>query len=341
MDTLLFNGTTTLNQSVWFNKTFKYGFCKYHHQSIETSREFNQTAIFLPGGCGLIANMLVILLAAKYTVKKNLHHLIINMAVSDALVILIQMIYQIFFEYFHKQNKILQVFEFLYLSSMLVSACTLFIISIERFKATWFTVLRTRSYSLKRCLLVMAFSWVTSIAFSSYRILLHREEVTEIYLSCIYSLYATILYLGMFVLSFLTLQKLPSPHTLGIHFNNYGQLACVRRIKSAVRMVQYSLVLYSTCIFPLVCFNLLNSLEGLGLMRSIEDYCVDWPMIMFFVSSVLPVINSSFSPCVYFICLSEFRKGAKRLFYWIRKKCYRNRKDIYVLRKYRIRFPDI
>ncbi|KAK3737049.1 hypothetical protein QZH41_005343 [Actinostola sp. cb2023] len=49
-------------------------------------------AILLVGGFGVLNNIFVIVLAVKYTVWKNLHYLIINMAVADSFVVLMKLL---------------------------------------------------------------------------------------------------------------------------------------------------------------------------------------------------------------------------------------------------------
>jgi len=63
------------------NSTWEY--CKYFVPDSDTTRTVKVIASTLLSACGIFGNIFVIVLATKYTVRKNLHHLIINMAVSD------------------------------------------------------------------------------------------------------------------------------------------------------------------------------------------------------------------------------------------------------------------
>ncbi|KAK3752667.1 hypothetical protein QZH41_006486 [Actinostola sp. cb2023] len=61
----------------------------------EISLTLKVMAILLVGGFGVLNNIFVIVLAVKYTVWKNLHYLIINMAVADSLVVLMKLVFGI------------------------------------------------------------------------------------------------------------------------------------------------------------------------------------------------------------------------------------------------------
>ena len=53
----------------------------------DLSRDLKMFSIFFVGACGIFGNIFIIVLAIKYTVRRNLHHLIINMAIADILVV--------------------------------------------------------------------------------------------------------------------------------------------------------------------------------------------------------------------------------------------------------------
>ena len=64
-------------------------YCKYGEPDTQLEFYTKRIVVILLMTLGLAGNIFVIILAMKYTVRKNLHHLIINMAVSDSLFILI------------------------------------------------------------------------------------------------------------------------------------------------------------------------------------------------------------------------------------------------------------
>ncbi|KXJ06544.1 hypothetical protein AC249_AIPGENE1389 [Exaiptasia diaphana] len=70
-------------------------YCKYDEPDTELEDNAKRIAVILLVTLGLAGNIFVIVLALKYTVRKNLHHLIINMAVSDTLMILMNLIIKI------------------------------------------------------------------------------------------------------------------------------------------------------------------------------------------------------------------------------------------------------
>ncbi|KXJ11719.1 hypothetical protein AC249_AIPGENE12641 [Exaiptasia diaphana] len=70
------------------NNSSRYQYCKYSEPDTQLEYNAKRIAVILLMTLGLAGNIFVIVLAVKYTVRKNLHHLIINMAVSDSLFIL-------------------------------------------------------------------------------------------------------------------------------------------------------------------------------------------------------------------------------------------------------------
>lgn len=302
-----------------------YIFCKYHDRSLDSdsSRLFHKMTILIPGMFGILANLFVIVLAVKYTARKNLHHLIVNMAVSDTIVIGLHSTFELLLYsdiVFH--IYIVFILEFAYLTAISASAVTLFIISLERFKATWYMTRRTRNYSLKRILAVIAATWVSSISISVFRpIFGSKESVIELYFSCVFAAFIVVLFLSILILSSLTLHTLSRLQNVGNQlYNPEARPVGLKRIRDAVRMVQCNLLLYSICFLPYICLNTLSTLNGLELIGDFEnDFCIDWPMVYFIISSMLPVINCSLSPFVYFLCLPQFREAVYRVL-WCRNR---------------------
>ncbi|KXJ08028.1 hypothetical protein AC249_AIPGENE28355 [Exaiptasia diaphana] len=73
------------------NNSSRY-YCKYWGPDTQLEFYAKRIAVILLMTLGLAGNIFVIVLAMKYTVRKNLHHLIINMAVSDSLFIVMILI---------------------------------------------------------------------------------------------------------------------------------------------------------------------------------------------------------------------------------------------------------
>ncbi|KXJ23213.1 hypothetical protein AC249_AIPGENE3864 [Exaiptasia diaphana] len=70
------------------NNSSVYRYCKYWKPDTDLESYAKLSALAILAVSGILLNVFVIVLAAKYTERKNLHYLIINMALSDALYLL-------------------------------------------------------------------------------------------------------------------------------------------------------------------------------------------------------------------------------------------------------------
>jgi len=144
----------------------------------DTTRTVKVIALTLLSASGMFGNIFVIVLAAKYTVRKNLHHLIINMAVADALVILLSAFIYVpdlsnytfsFYPSGILGEILCKTITFLIYVSYTESLVTLLIISIERFRATRATVRISRPYTLRQRTAVLFCSWlIPMILFANF-----------------------------------------------------------------------------------------------------------------------------------------------------------------------------
>jgi len=150
------------------NNTFDYDskYCKYWGP--ESDLEMNATFFAIMFLCivGVISNIFIIVLAAKYTVRKNLHHLVINMAVSDVIFLILSANRTLQNNNYNVMlfvpggvcgDIICKLDSFLYLVAYQVSTMSLLVISIERFRArhkkntTKITTIRETIYSKTTC----------------------------------------------------------------------------------------------------------------------------------------------------------------------------------------------
>ena len=152
------------------NITQDYYSCNYHKPDSDVVRIVKIITISLLTGLGVFGNIFAIVVAAKYTIRRNLHPLIINMAVSDILVSILGLFY--FFQNVHVPDTdkfwkdvegiwgdiLCKTFPFLYDTSISVSLVTLLIISIERFKITRQTVQTARPYTMKQRVAILTSS---------------------------------------------------------------------------------------------------------------------------------------------------------------------------------------
>jgi len=318
------------------NSTGEY--CKYYVPESDTTRTVKVIAITLLSVYGIFGNIFVIVLAALYTVRKNLHHLIINMAVSDTLVILLITFYHVP----HTSNLTFSLYPFGIVGDILCKASmfllhvsyteslvTLLIISIERFRATRTTVRISRPYTLKQRVAVLFCSWLIPMTLFAnvlyFSRLIEDRGVTLCYIiinrvvsAWLFFIQQTLVVISFCVtvlLSILTLRRLSKPQAIQAHLNQEQRKVRARRIQAAIRMVLFSLLMYACCWLPRYVFFSLISLQLLIKETIFIDYslCIDRNSLIFMILYFLPLVNSCFSPYIYIIFLSDFREATKRL----------------------------
>jgi len=317
------------------NATQVYSYCKYWIPHSHAERTIQMAALFIIGGFGVICNVFTIVLAAKYTVRRNLHFLIINMAVSDATVIVNCLLqgtttllhYKLWNNDF-AGSFACKAIPFMYSVVLLTSLSTLTIISIERFRITRRrTVQISHPLSAKHRVCVVACSWLMSSALSLYIPILYH--IDKQYNSCGISLFyysiisfiKTIVHVIMFsfmlIINILTLRRLSSRQAIEDSLSEEQRKLRRQRMGSAVKMVLYSIILYCCCFFPAIIYDLQNSINLLiPSWASFLSYgCIDVSSLLFMIEFFLPIVNSSLSPCIYFVCLPDFRDAAKT-FLW-------------------------
>lgn len=283
------------------------------------------------GGFGILNNVFIIVLALKYTTKKNLHHLILNMAVADALLVLAILVLEVPFlvdRFIWAEIKVIsgditcQILSFFVSSLILVSNTTLAIITIERFRASRLTVRIAQPYTLKQRLAIVGCSWVISGVLAAhdtpYRAI--EESLTDAYackgssnvpLGLVVLVY-TILFIafcGIVILTLVTLRRLSHRQEIEANIPEAQRKTRAKRISAALKMVLSSLFLYSFCYSPFFVWDLVKvfgkSAVGENLLHCYDFY------IFGFLIGFLPLVNSCFGPFIHLIFLSDFRDAAK------------------------------
>ena len=256
------------------NITRDSSFCKYDVPDTDIVRTAKVMAILLVGGFGIFGNVFIIFLAVKYIVRKNIHYLIINMAVSDVLVVLvfsINILMDLFgynlWDHIHGTvaNILCKMDPFLMFTSMLVTLVTLLIISIERFRVTRLTVHRIRPYTLTQRVAVISCSWLIPMGLCAYVLynLEHCETGNRQY--CVYTDFTNscigytffyfcyfVLFCAILFLSILTSVRLRKSQAIQANLPDVQRQARAKRTANAVRMVLCSLLLYSCCYLPFI-----------------------------------------------------------------------------------------
>ncbi|XP_020903260.1 melanocortin receptor 5-like [Exaiptasia diaphana] len=317
-----------MNQS---NNTQDETYCKFHEPDSSTERWIKFIALLVFIGIGFIGNVFVIILAVKFTVKRSLHFLIINVAVADILFDLANLFFEVtaFFRYdlYNRVNVALaetfcKTSVYIYRVFLSESLLTLLIISIERYRVTSQTVRISRPFSRKRGLVIIACSWIIALVTNLYLPIFRNVVKRNSAYVCITKLERTpaiVFYLismnsklffclAMVVVCILTLRKLSKVSAIESSISYYQRLKRKKRIRGAVNMVLYSLLLSSSWFIPTYTLAIL-----MNFTRLFATYCIDWRTIQFLAFEFFPILNICLNPCIYCACLTDFRKAARRL----------------------------
>lgn len=319
------------------NQTY---FCKYWmKRETELIRTTKIMSVIVVGGFALFGNIVIILLSAKYTLRKNINYMIINMAASDMLVVIMYSSLKI------RENInmasypsldvtddvaatiLCKITKFLEMSAKLVTLINLLILSVERFRATRTVgVPRMNPRTRKKYFCLLATSWLIPMALSAYNLYFWRSLYVKVWNASLcftignllpwYTLVTAMFVLILItiaVLSILTLRSLSTSRAIVADLCDAHKKLRNRRMASATRMVLCSLLLYSCCYIPsfsLDVFIILHHYRITYLTRT----CIDWKNLVF-VTDFLLIVNSCFSPFVYIIFLKDFREAAKWLLF--------------------------
>jgi len=130
---------------------------------------------------------------------------------------------------------------------------------------------------------------------------------------CVKTALISLILLVLLVLSILTLRRLSSPQAIEDNLSDAQRRLRRKRIGSAVKMVLYSVILYCCCLFPFLVFILHVLLPSLwpSILKERQNSCLDYESFGYLTLNLLPLLNCSLSPCVYFVCLADFRQAAK------------------------------
>ena len=304
-----------------------YTYCKYWEpDNGDLKKTVKYIAVLFLCALGILNNIFIVVLAVKYTVRKNLHHLIINMATSDALYLTIQLWYKVSSKY-HIQSyypvgfwgdMLCKITILVADTSYKVSLVTLLVISIERFKATRQTLQRSRPYTIKQRVTVVGICWLIPMLVSGYSCYFLNFDATlkvcyptlswqmfRDYSAVVYLLNTLVLII-ISALSIISIRRLSRTQAIQAHLNEEQIRVRSRRTRSAVLMVLASALLYACCWFPTYFVT------SFILLYDFED-CFDWATFQFVIDNILPALNAGFSPFIYIIFLPDFRKATKRV----------------------------
>lgn len=311
-----------------------FGNCKYSKRTSDLEMKAKFIAPILVCIFGIFGNIFIIVLTVKCTVRKNLHHLIINLAVSDALYLFVHAWFLFSFKYniesFYPEgvwgDTICKITIFLTCIPCFLPPVALLVISIERFRATTPILQRRRPYTLKQRIAVVSVCWLIPTIMSSIGQYTYHFDERQKWCGPIdnefMSIYLTaIIVLMMFdmitilMFNIMTIRRLSKGREIQTHLNGEQQRRRARRSRSAVSMVLASTLLSVCCWFPSYCFDFVFYLpQAFSLEIQIVDMktCIDWDALIFLLT-FFSILNSFSSPFIYIIFLSDFREAAKRV----------------------------
>ncbi|XP_031571583.1 tachykinin-like peptides receptor 86C [Actinia tenebrosa] len=273
----------------------------------------------------ILLNTLVIYPVYKYKrMRKNINYFIINMAVSDILLasltntlIAEQMISGTWNWKIEglPGRMTCRMVNFMCTMLLLVSPLTLFFMTLERYRGvTSMTRVNGMSYSTRSICLSMC--WIIPsilYAVELFRVDLHKHQGKSYcvptdgnnphYFNYLVALFTTyvFLYISVFLIGFQTLRKL-SKSEGSVNVSEARQRKRrSQKIRSAVRMIQWSLcafVLLSTPYHMFVFFDKLYP-QKTSCKKRIN---------LMYLFRYLISLNSALSPCIYFIFIKDFRR---------------------------------
>lgn len=312
--------------------------CKVLEPESSTSISLKVSAVVLVSVLGIFGNVFIIILAWKYTVRKNLHHLIINMAVSDSMFIVAMS----FFSAQHLSDRSFSFYPggtfglilckmsfFLLYVSCPVSFATLLAISIERFRVTRTQMHRCRPYTSQQRYAVLLGTWLLPTGLFAFVLHFAKLGTTDSGVNVCrmpssYYRYTLLIFfvnhhliilifVVIFTLSTLTIRRLSKAKSFKATFNKKQQKQRTNRIRSAVYMVLCSVILSSICWIPYFIYSSLFYLQYLAGKGPLVSSCLDVASLHFITVYLLPLGNSAFGPGIYIIFLGDFREAAGKV----------------------------
>lgn len=272
----------------------------------------------------IVLNTLVIYPVYKYKrMRKNINYFIINMAISD--IFLASLTNTLIAEQMISGTwnwKIeglpgrmtCRMINFMCNMLLLVSPLTLFFMTLERYRGVTSMTRLTMSYATRSICLSMC--WIIPsilYAIELFRVDLHKrhdksyclptDDDNPHYFNYLVALFTTyvFLYISVFLIGFQTLRKLSKSEESVNVWEARQRKRRSQKIRSAVRMIQWSLcafVLLSTPYHMFVFFDKLYP-HRTSCKKRIN---------LMFLFRYLISLNSAFSPCIYFIFIKDFRR---------------------------------
>lgn len=300
-------------------------------------------AVFIAGAIGILGNCFIVIIAQKYTIRRNLTYLIISMAVSDILVALMVVIsegssllnHEDFFANtgFAVLDDILcRMVTYLKHTPRPVTLSTLLIISIERLKATSSTLQVPRPYTARRRMVIIGCSWGVPMVLSGYGVFATVQKKGTLNTCGVYELdtwinitncVVVVIFLVILIFTLVSLKRLQKPQAIVAHMTEEQVRYRVKRTSRAVKMVLFSILLYTTY-YPVFIYRIVFIwIFDRDRKQLAETLCLDWKSSTFALR-FLPLINSCLSPVVYLTFLTEYQEGARKML----SQCFtRTRRD--------------
>lgn len=253
--------------------------------------------------------------------------LISNLAISDSLVLVNDLLTGLMESRtfsLELEELACKVLYFIYGLGPVVSLFTLLIISITRYRAVYKPMTVT-PLSQKKLTLLIAGTWSVPLGVYAYDlVMLTRGKAYEI-MTCVYiessfnfhyyivqASFPLLIFLPILIINVLILWKLRQERRT---FNLPPLQRKTRelRIRSAVRMVLCSLLLYIILWTPL---NILYTLSSINwkIFERLQSDCFAIIRLIGSITITLHAANSAFSPVVYVVFLEDFKCALKNLF---------------------------
>lgn len=294
----------------------------------------------------LLGNILVIaVVLTSERLKTSFNYFVVNMAVSDLLVPLVNLptiIYKFYYPFWPIGGGIGEALCKLYMIvlniSPVVSCYSLVIIAIERLVLVVYPMLKNTLFSNKKIFILIAMTWIVAFIFLCPYFFLFGLKDQEGKLLCyildganlgphvifsFFSVFSVPLVAIIVIYTIMLYNLLKASRNVAKIINNEQMIARQRRNKKIFYMSIFIIVAFVILWGPAFIFVFLAAVDKTTTLK-IDQKKIS---IIWFVFYFLGYANAAVNPCLYFIFLGSFREGARRMF---RKKSESSDEDAHL-----------
>ncbi|XP_031556209.1 mu-type opioid receptor-like [Actinia tenebrosa] len=282
----------------------------------------------------LLGNTLVIAVVLTYErMKTNFNYLIVNMAVSDLLVPLVVLPFNIY-KLQHPEwaiggdfGNVLCKLTYIFIDiSPFVSSLSLVIIATERLLVVAYPMLKNALFSGKRISLSIVLTWIAAAIFLSPYLYFFSVTRENGKLKCslnpsVYPPYAICTFFAIFgipliaiivIYTIMAYNLVKASKNVAKIITNAQMLSRQRRNRKIFYMSISIIVAFVILWGPFFFFLLIAVVLPKSALKELDNQAIE---VAYFVCPFLAYANAAVNPCLYFIFLRSYREGACILFH--------------------------